>query len=381
MTDERAQRKARFEEALSLYYAQRLDEAKILFEALLYDDPSSPEVLAALGVTLHRSGDHETALRRLKQAVTLAPTVAEHHHAYAMLLLYLGQYDAGFHEYEWRLQVEGFSHTALSVPRWDGAQQLDKHLVILAEQGFGDNIQFARYLPWVKERVGRLTVITSPKVTPLLDTLACIDTLIDTERPLPSHDLYTSIASLPGLYYHRTKEILCVDILFKLTPPKDNPWQALLSKSKTSVGLVWQGRPDHENNVNRSMSLASLTPLFDLPNVEFVSLQTERVDDLPPNAALLQCPDTLNDFSDTAALIQQLDVVICVDTAVAHLAGSLGVPTWILLPFVAEWRWQESGETSEWYESVKLFRQTTRADWTAPVLEVRHALEALISAV
>lgn len=255
----------------------------------------------------------------------------------------------------------------------------NKTMLVCLEQGLGDFIQFVRYIPMIEAMGANVILEVHAALVPLIRTLNGSFKIITKGEALPDSDCYCPIMSLP-LAFRTTLETIPNEVPYLSTiPQKQIEWQRRLgSKVRTRVGLAWSGTSDHKNDYNRSISLRHLSPLLDL-DIEFHSLQKEiRADD---EAILMNSPihahqEELLDFADTAALISELDLVISVDTSVAHLAGALGKPVWILLPYVPDFRWLLERSDSPWYPTARLFRQDRLGDWANVIDKVLAELKA-----
>ena len=259
-----------------------------------------------------------------------------------------------------------------------------KSLVILPEQGFGDNIQFARYTLLLGERgVSHLTLVCDPPLKALLETVAGVDEVITELPSVPTYDYWSFPLSLPLHLGTTVDTIPAAQSYLHALPIRVDQWCARLPMGKFKVGLVWKGNADHKNDVNRSLpGLFILAPLWSVPGVTFISLQKGRGEEdakePPADQTIIPLGSDISDFADTAAIIAQLDMVICVDTSIIHLAGAMGKPCWVLLTAVGtDWRWLQEREDSPWYASIRLFRQEYPGDWSQPVERIRQELLAL----
>jgi Flp pilus assembly protein TadD len=362
------------------------------FREALRLKPNSPDILGSLGevLSLIDSPEAEPLLRR---SVELLPHDPEKHWNLALHLLKTGNKPGnlaeGFREYDWRWQRPQNQKPLRPLPQpfWRGEPHLplaNTTLLITAEQGFGDTLQFLRYIPLVlaqsAARRARIILEVQPAlkrlVTQFAHQLAPNITVLGEGESLPTFDLHTAFMTLP-LALATTLETIPPPI--RLTPPAP-PRPAI---GPLRIGIAWSGNPRHDRDRERSIPTEALAPLFALPNCTWVSLQVGTHAPQPTGIPLEQPP--LRDFLDTANLIDTLDLVLSVDTAVAHLAATQGIPTWILLPFVADWRWlSPATETNPWYPHARLFRQKTLPDgrpqtdlWQPLIAEVAQALEAL----
>jgi hypothetical protein len=315
------------------------------------------------------------------------PDDAEAHWNEALLHLLTGDFRQGWpkHEWRWKRQSADTALRDLPQPLWDGTAPLQgKTILLYAEQGFGDTIQFCRYVPVVAALGARAILGVQKPLRTLMGSLAGGAHVFSPGEPMLACDLRCPLMSLP-LAFGTTPETIPAGIPY-LQPQADARahWDAELQSrrpgARLRVGIAWSGNPGHVNDDNRSMAIETLLSLFDA-DATFVSLQA---DVRPGDAALLVRRDdvlglgsALRDFSDTAALIACLDLVITVDTSVAHLAGALGKPVWVMLPAMPDWRWLLGRETSPWYPTARLFRQSHAGDWADVVLRVRGELQSL----
>jgi tetratricopeptide (TPR) repeat protein len=351
----------------------RLDDAIGAFRRAIQINSGYAEAWANLGAVLCDSGDGESALAACRRAIELRPDLAIAHSNYALILLRLGHYELGWPEHEWRFKCNPkFRPRSFSQPRWDGSPLAGQTILLHAEQGWGDTIQFVRYAPLVASRGGRVILECQPELIRLLGNLPGVDQLVPFGQPLRPFDLHCPLLSLPAAI-GTTLNSIPADVPY-LHANSAN-WRERLNVigNRLKVGLVWAGRPTHTNDHNRSMQLSHFSRLSEIPNVAFYSLQKG------PAAAqtgleLIDFTTELNDFADTAALVGALDLVIAVDTAVAHLAGAIGKPVWVLLPMCADWRWMTERSDSPWYPTMRLFRQTRWGDWDQVVQNVARAL-------
>ncbi len=362
----------------------RFDEAIAAHQHALDLKPEFAEAHTNLGNALKDQGRLAEAIAAHRKAIALKPAYAEAHFNLGMALLLFGQYEDGWNEYEWRLKTKSFASRRRDFPGplWDGSDLEGKTILLHTEQGFGDAIQFARYVPIVAARGGRV-LLECRRTRTLRNLLAGIDgvaALLCDGQELPSFDFHCPVLSLPRVLGTSLETIPANVPYLKPDAGKLGAWRARLGGEKKGlkVGLVWAGRPTHKNDHNRSIELGALAPLLMIEGVDFFSLQkgpratdieafglSERIVDLDPH---------LTDFTDTAAAVSALDLVISVDTAAAHLAGALGRPVWTLLPFVADWRWMVARGDSPWYPSMRLFRQAKWGEWEPVIEQVREEL-------
>jgi tetratricopeptide (TPR) repeat protein len=337
--------------------------------------------LANRGLALNYLDRRDEALDSFDRAIALEPELAEAHWNKALLCLSLGDFKQGWPAYEWRwrgateLVPRGFTQ-----PQWRGEDLTGKSILLHAEQGFGDSIQFARYLPLVAQKGGNIILELPDSLMPLIGDVGGLVGMYRLGDALPPFDLHCPLMSLP-LAFGTTFATIPAPVPY-LHPPRERieTWRArLMHVGRPRVGLVWSGKPTHKNDHNRSIALSRLEPLLSVCDVQFVSLQREyREADLPilDRLPILRFEDALADFADTAALMSELDLVIAVDTAVAHLAGALARPLWLLLSHIQDWRWMRGRTDSPWYPTARLFRQPQNGDWDGVIARVAEELAA-----
>lgn len=339
----------------------RLGEAVVRFERALSLRPDFADAWSNLGATSQKQGCVEAAARAFRQAIELAPDNAEAHWNLALALLLQGEYEAGWPEYEWRARRRAASPPReFAAPRWSG-EALDGRAILLhAEQGLGDTLQFVRYAALVARRGGRVVLECQPELTALLASVPGVAEVRAGGAPLPPVAAHAALMSLPLIFATRAETIPTEVPYITVPEAAARRWAARLGESEQpSVGLVWAGNPGHANDANRSIDPACLRPLLSSGARRFVSLQVgARAARLARFDAdrVLDLSAELTDFVETAAAICALDLVITVDTSVAHLAGALGRPVWLLLPFAPDFRWLLEREDSPWYPTMRLFR-------------------------
>jgi Flp pilus assembly protein TadD len=363
----------------------RLEDAIASYERALRLKPDFVGPLVNRARTLRDLGRLDAALAGNARALALAPDLAEAHLNQAMIHLLRGDFEQGLPEFEWRwrdAQLAG-ARRDFAAPQWQGdTDPAGRTVLVHAEQGLGDTLQFARYAPLLAARGARVVLEVQPPLRDLLRTLPGGAEVIARGDALPDVDLHCPLLSLPLAFGTRLESIPAPVGYLQAEPARVARWQARLGPAPgPRIGLVWSGNPDHNNDRNRSLPLAALRPLF-RPGMEFVSLQPqvragdqEEMRSGPP--ALRHFGDELQDFADTAALASLVDLVIAVDTAGAHLAGALGRPLWLLLPWLPDWRWLLDRDDSPWYPTARLFRQPRAGDWASVIATVARSLAAL----
>jgi hypothetical protein len=330
---------------------------------------------------LMRPDEAEASFRR---ALALDPDHGDSHWNLAVNRLRAGDLRTGWIESEWRWKSDSLAlkQRAFDKPPWLGTEPIDgKTLLVHCEQGLGDAIQFCRYVPLLAMRGAKVILLVDTPLKVLLSGVAGVTQCIARGEALPDFDLHCPLLSLP-LAFDTTLATIPAEVPYIPLPEPARDWSNWLgARSAPRIGLVWSGNPGHLNDHNRSVPLEKLLPLFDV-DAQFVSLQKgarER-----DRARLAELPDVrdadgeLASFADTASLISELDLVISVDTSVAHLAGSLGRPVWVLLPYVPDWRWLLGRDDSPWYPTARLFRQSATRQWDEVVANVLRALREFV---
>jgi tetratricopeptide (TPR) repeat protein len=355
----------------------RFGDALASYDRALTMRPEYPEALSNRGNTLKELKRFEEALENYNRAITMRPDFAEAHYNEALLRLLTGDFGRGWGKYEWRLKSPSLSLLKRNFcrPLWLGADSIDGKTILLhSEQGLGDTLQFCRYVPLIAARGAYIILEVQRPLQELMTTLAGATQVISKGDPLPDFDFQCPLLSLPLALGTRHETVRPMTPYLRPSVEALNNWQVRLGpKARPTIGLVWSGSPMHNNDKNRSISLRSLIPLLDI-EATFVSLQKDvRSNDmkvLKDQSDLLHFGDELKNFSDTAALVSNLDLVISVDTSVAHLAGALGKRVWVMLPFVPDWRWLLDREDSPWYPTARLFRQDDTREWNKVITRI-----------
>jgi tetratricopeptide (TPR) repeat protein len=362
----------------------QLDEAIASHQRAIALRPDFAEAHHDLGVALWEQGRPSDAAAAHRRAISLKPTYAEAHFNLAGLLLANGDFSQGWQEYEWRRKCRDFPSPPWKhpQPQWDGGPLGNRAIVLHTEQGFGDAIQFFRYVPLVAQCGGKIIISSQPQLQRLFQTQGY--QVISWTHALPKFDLHCPLLSLPRIYTPTPVEIPSAVPYLRADAKDAAMWrQRLADQSKARIGLVWAARPLLNNLRKRSMNLAKLAPLLRTSAARFFSLQkgeaAAQAKTLPPALELTDWTDDLTDFADTTALIANLDLIITVDTAVAHLAGAMAKPVWTLLPFHPEWRWLLQPERTPWYPTMRLFRQPSDEDWDSVIAHVAEELAIWIA--
>ncbi len=363
----------------------RAEEAEACHRRALALGAKGAETWSNLGNSLHRQGRLDEADAAYRRAIQISPVGPKFHTNLALNLLLAGRMEEGWREYEWRWRDHPNLPPYLINQVW-GGEVLPPDLpgggtlLLQAEQGYGDTLQFVRYAPLLKARgVTRVILACQPELIRLMETAPGLDQVVGETGPMPPFDKALTLLSLPG-------------VLAGIPAPCEFPYLSVpkgvevrlppAPAGTLKVGLAWAGRPTHGDDWNRSIPARMLDPILDVPGVTFYSLQRGAVGPRlgrPPAEQLVDAADLCADFCDTAAMLKGLDLIISVDTAVVHLAGAMGKPVWLLLPPVPDFRWRMQGDTSEWYPAFRLFRRKFQTGWEPPIARVAEALRARIA--
>jgi Tfp pilus assembly protein PilF len=355
----------------------QLEQAASILRKLLDQSPGFTRGHINLGAVLTSQQKFDEALGCFLRAVQIDPGNPDAHYSDAVTLLLLGRWQAGWAEYEWRWtrrQLVG----VMPKPLWNGEAMPKGTLLVHAEQGLGDTLQFVRLARMAKQRVGTVVLECQPQLASLLAGSKDIGRVVARGEPLGEFDAYVPLLSLPHLLQIDEANIpRDVPYLFPSQQLVEKFREELAGQCGYKIGISWQGSPHNPSDRTRSFRLAEFSELVKLPGVQLYSLQfgtgREQVSGFETDT-LVDLGDRLGDFDNTAAIVQNLDLVITCDSALAHLAGGLGVPVWVPLPLVPDWRWLQDREDSPWYPTMRLFRQSRRGDWSEPFARMREVL-------
>ncbi len=361
----------------------KLDAGAAQIQQSIRIRPESPAAYNGLGMTLARQGKLDEAMACYERALKIQPDFAESRRNRAMTWLVRGDFERGWPEHEWRWKCRGHQMQPFSQPFWQGEDLVGKTILLHAEQGFGDTLQFIRYAPVVKERGARVIVVCPDPLVRLLVESPGIDELYAASSTLPDFDFHAPLMSLPAIL-KTTLETIPATVPYLLADEEEGVevWkQELAALPGFKIGVAWQGNPAHRLDRDRSFPLTALAPLGVTEGLHLISLQkgfgTEQLRSLNgrfPIHELTGFEQGGGDFLETARLIKSLDLVVTPDSAIAHLSGGLGVPVWLALPAVSECRWLLDREDSPWYPSMRLFRQTEPGEWSGVFRRMADAL-------
>jgi len=413
----------------ALQHQDKLDEAIGCYQQAVRLKPSYAEAWTHLANLHWEQSRFDEALACYAKAISCRADLADAHFNRSRLFLLLGDWGRGWPEYEWRWQTKAFPRQAFQQPRWDGSDLKGRTILVDAEQGLGDTLHFVRYLPLVKQRGGRVNFLCQPPLLPLLASVQAIDHLLSQGSQLPAFDVQTPLVSLPGIFHTSLAAFPAPVPYLHADAELVKHWKSRKSEvgsrksehlhltsdigHRTSdflVGITWQGNPAFLHDRQRSIPLVHFAPLAQVEGVQLISLQKgagtdqlkqlriadcglriERQETKPllesairnPQSAILDLGSRLDEasgaFMDTAAIMTHLDLVISSDTAVAHLAGALGIPVWVALPMAPDWRWLLGREDSPWYPTMRLFRQTRYGQWEDVFDRLAEELKAVVS--
>lgn len=366
--------------AVFLTSQDRPQEAMVLFRDVIARAPHHADAWTNLGVAQLDMGEVKDAEASIRKAIAMAPQNAEAHYNLAWVLLLTGAWREGWREYEWRWRMPNFSskRRTFPAPLWNG-EPVGGTLLLHAEQGLGDAIQFVRYARAARARCGRLVLECPQALVNLFKNVAGVDDVIAAGEPLPAFNAHAPLMSLPHILGTTIDTVPSATPYLYVPPPA--PGLRLAPTGRRRIGLVWAGSPDNKIDRRRTIPAKLFAPLMEETHADFVSLQVgpraREIDDLPQERIVLACDGRVSDFTETAGVIGQLDLVIGVDTAAIHLAGALKIPVWVLLPKMPDYRWLLGREDTPWYSSMRLFRQTESGNWDEPIWRLRAALTLL----
>ena len=357
----------------------RPEEAVDSYCEALRTKPDLAETHSSLGNAFRAQLKLREAESAYHTALRLQPDEVKAHWNLGMLLLLEGRFERGWQEYDWRWRAKNFPPYPFTEPRWDGSPLRGQTILLHTEQGLGDTLQFIRYIPLVKQTGATVVLSCQPRLVSLLRTVSGIDHLVPEGSALPDFDVYLPLLSLPSIFHTTLDNIPSQVPYLKAEPQLVERWRnRIASGGRYKVGLVWAGSSSHPKDRFRSLSLADFLPLAGIPGVAFYGLQKGppafELRSSPPGLEVTNLEEEDNQITDTAAIIENLDLVISVDTMVAHLAGALAKPVWVLLSYAPDWRWLLDREDSPWYPTLRLFRQPRLGDWNTVIECVARAL-------
>lgn len=369
---------------ISLHGFGEWDEAVRLFRRAVGLRPDFADAHHNLGNALRAQGEPAEAMVSYDSALALKPDHAEMHLSRALLRIQVGDYERGWPEYEWRWRCRDYSLPMFTQPLWDGSNLTGRTILLYADHGLGDAVQFVRYAPLVRKRAGRVIVACRKPLARLFASCPGVDRVVVEQDPLPDFDTYAPLMSLPALFGTTLSTVPGGVPYLRADRQSVAHWRRKLEPDRGfRVGIVWQGNPKYGRDYQRSFRLAQLAPLAKVPGVRFVSLQngpaTEQIRAVADQFSVRNLGNRLGDFLDIAGAMKSLDLVVAPDTAVAHLAGALGLPVWLALPFDPDFRWLHGRDDSPWYPAHRLFRQRRPGDWDEVFARMAVALSAKVA--
>ncbi|QEG38055.1 tetratricopeptide repeat protein [Roseimaritima ulvae] len=370
----------------ALRMQNRVDEADACFARSIEQQPGYLSPLKNRGTLWIWAGHIDRGLDYYQQALQVAPEDPELHRNLGVIYLLQGRFAEGWPQYRWRWNMPGLVRPPCSAPLWQGEPLQDKTILLYPEQGLGDAIHFVRMAEVVQQHGARVLLSCDANLIPLLQSARGIDQIFPTQMTVGPVDYQASLIEVADHLQIDGQNIPAAVPYLTVSDSLQSYWQRWLSSqvggSGRRVGICWQGNPNHHADHYRSVALREFAPLFDVEGVQWISLQhgfgSQQIAEVPFADKLLRLPEDLDRsagaFLDTAAVMQNLDLVITTDTSTAHLAGALGVPTWVLLGKLPDWRWSLEGSTTHWYPSLRLFRQQVVGNWQGVVREMAGAL-------
>lgn len=348
-----------------------LPAAEDHIRAALRLDPTLLEAHASLGFVLTAQGRLSEAITACDAAIALCPDFVQAHWNLAAAALLSGDFARGFAAYEWRKQHDRFRRDLVPLPGpvWTGDDPAGRTILVRTEQGLGDTVQMARYLPLIAACGGTPILACAPGLVPWLSTLPSVQAVANDTR-LPSHDAWIDQMSLPLVFGTRPETIPAASGYLRADPQRMVRWRERLPHGR-KIGLAWAGNSAHGNDRRRSLPLPAVSHLCAICGDSAVNLQVGL---RAAEAGLTDLSPLLTDYAETAALVAMLDLVLTIDTSVAHVAGALGVPCWVMLPVAPDWRWMLGRDDTPWYASLRLFRQQHPGDWDGVIDQIRIAL-------
>ncbi len=356
----------------------RLDEAAHAATKSVAMDPKDPLAPFNLAMVQYDRLHIDAAIAAAREALRRKPDLPEAHMKYAQALLVQGDFIPGWDAYEHRYKIPGAAPLMppTTRPQWDGTPMPADTLLLIADQGYGDVIMFGRFVPEVMRRCAHVTIACSPEMRGIVEQLAPGADVVVRWEDCRDYAAYSPFSGLPRVFHITLAHLPGPTNYLRPNPELVSKWADRLADTAgpRRVALAWAGRPTHNNDRNRSLHLRQLAPLADIPGITFVSIQkgapAQQCVAWPGATPLLDLDAEIDSFDDTAAILQNVDLLISADTSVAHLAGAIGRPAWVMLPYAPDWRWLLTREDTPWYPTVRLFRQNQDRDWQAVIARI-----------
>ena len=362
-----------------------LEAAVACYRRAIEIDPNYFDAYNNLGNGLRAQGNLAESVTCYEKALGLKPDNPEMHLNRALAWLQMGDFERGWREYEWRLRCRDFALPPIAAPRWDGSPLEGQTILLYADHGFGDTIQFIRYAPLVHERGGRVIVACQKPIARVVASCPGVERVIPEGSVLPEFALHAPLMSLPLAFGTTLNSVPASIPYLSADAALAGLWQARLGSTRSfKIGVTWQGNPTYRRDRERSFRLAELERVARIPGVELVSFQrihgVEQLGEIQSKFAVTSIGEELNDFMDTAAAMKSIDLMITPDTSLGHLAGALGVPIWLALSFAADSRWLQGRSDSPWYPSMRLFQQARWGEWGQVFEQMAAALPGFMAA-
>ncbi len=363
----------------------RLDEALTAARRALSLNAADPLNFFNLSMALYERMDIDGSIAAARSAIDLRPNLPEARMKLAQVLLAKGEFAEGWEQYEWRYKIPGAAALMppTDQPQWDG-QRLAGPLLLIGDQGYGDVVQFMRYLPWVLSKTDQVVIATSTEMHGVVAQMAPDIVQYHKWEDIPAYAAYCPLSGLPRLH-GTTLDTIPVQIPYLYADPVlAADWKARLDArlpaGKMRVGIAWAGRPTHNNDINRTTALENFRAFAEVPGVALVSLQKGPGAVQAEGFPILNLDAEIQTFEDTLAIIDGLDLVLAVDTSIIHMAAAMGKPTWVMLPFAPDFRWMTERHDSPWYPTLRLFRHPAPRRWDVLVPQVAEALAEFVKA-
>jgi Flp pilus assembly protein TadD len=365
----------------------RLDDALAAAQRATTLAPADPLCLHNQAIIHYHRGELDACLDCATQALRIDPGLPGGHFVRAEALLQRGELAEGWEEYEWRYRIGGAAPLMppTDKPQWNGAKLDERRLLLIADQGFGDAIQFSRYIPWAEQRCPNLAIACSAELAPLLRQVSARAKLFQRWADCPDYAAFCPLSGLPRLAGTRVDNVPAPIPYLRADPSRVALWKqrldGLVPAGFRRIGVIWAGRATHNNDRNRSALLSDFLPIANVPGIALLALQkgpkTGQAGEYYGRAPLINVGAEIQDYDDTMAILENLERLVTVDTSVAHLAGAMGRPVWIMLPRAPDWRWLLEREDSPWYPTVRLFRQTQVRRWDDVAQRIAAALRQM----
>jgi tetratricopeptide (TPR) repeat protein len=364
---------------------RRYDAALLAGLRAIELDPMDPHARHNLGVVHYHRLEPDDAIACAEAALAIDPDMPGGHFGIAEACLLKGDFERGWEEYEWRFKLGNAAPLMPNTdrPQWDGAPLPESNtLLLIADQGYGDVIQFSRYIPWAAQHCSSIAVACRRELQPAIAQLYAPAKIFDHWDDKPEFAAWLPLSGLPRLAGTRLDTIPATVPYLRADPAKTSEWAKRLATLSPAgyrrIGIVWAGRPTHMNDDNRSITLGTFAPLAKLPDTTLVSLQKgltqSQIGAYWERAPLINLGPEIHDYGDTMAVLESLDLLVTVDTSVAHLAGAMAKPVWIMLPYAPDWRWLLGRNDSPWYPTARLFRQSASRDWQPVMTAIAQEL-------